>query len=119
MGVKDEKTYEILKEDAYAPLIEFLKSINVEKLDESNVFGRYFAKKSRVEQAKIIVDKYVEYINDEEMYEFPKEYYDVFVENILLLENALKSGKSPLSLRKVYLEECIERGRDALKKISI
>ncbi|MBR6067820.1 MAG: hypothetical protein IKP45_08460 [Bacteroidales bacterium] len=119
MGVKDEETYEILKEDAYAPLIEFLKSINVEKLDESNAFGRYFAKKSRVEQAKIIVDKYVEYINDEEMYEFPKEYYDVFVENILLLEDALKSGGIPLSLRKVYLEECIERGRDALKKISI
>lgn len=119
MGVKDEETYEILKEDAYAPLIEFLKSINMEKLDESNVFGRYFAKMSKTEQAKIIVDKYVAYINDEEMYEFPKEYYNIFVENIALLEDTLKKGTFSPKLRKVYLEECIENGKTALKKISI
>ena len=119
MGVKDIETYNTLMEEAYAPLIEFLKSIDVEKVEESNVFGRYFAKKTKVEQAKIIVDKFVAYIEDEDVYEFPKEFYDVFVENILFLENSLEKGDYPQSLRRVYIEECIENGKNGLKKISI
>lgn len=119
IGVKDVETYNTLIEDAYAPLIEFVNNIGIVKLDESNVFGKYFAKKSKVEQAKIIVDKFVAYIEDEEMYELPKKYYDLFVENISFLEESLKKGTYPTTLRKIYLEECIENGKNALKKLSI
>lgn len=42
IGLKDAETYNTLIEDAYAPLIEFVNSIGIVKLDESNVFGKYF-----------------------------------------------------------------------------
>ena len=121
----DCKTFDVkvqensLNKQQKEALIEFVNNIGIVKLDESNVFGKYFAKKSKVEQAKIIVDKFVAYIEDEEMYELPKKYYDLFVENISFLEESLKKGTYPTTLREIYLEECIENGKNALKKLSI
>ena len=43
---------ELKNEDAYAPLIEFLENISAETIEENNVIGRYFAKKTKAEQAK-------------------------------------------------------------------
>ena len=110
---------ELKNEDAYAPLIEFLENISAETIEENNVIGRYFAKKTKAEQAKMIIDKFIAFIEDEDLYEFPKGIYDVFADNISLLKNALEKGDYPQSLRKVYIEECIEKGENALKKISI
>ena len=110
---------ELKNEDAYAPLIEFLENISAETIEENNVIGRYFAKKTKAEQAKMIIDKFIAFIEDEDLYEFPKGIYDVFADNISLLKNALEKGDYPQSLRKVYIEEWIEKGENALKKISI
>ena len=106
---------ELKNKDVYTPLIEFLENIST----DDNVLGRYFAMKTKTEQAKMIIDKFIAFIEDEDLYEFPKGIYDVFADNISLLKNAFEKGDYPQSLRKVYIEECIEKGENALKKISI
>ena len=98
-------------------LAEFLKTIYPEKLEEGNVLGRYFAKKSKVEQAKMIVDTFVATIEIENMRELPEDIYNVFEENLSVIENALKTGNCPQSLRKDYFEECWTNGMKTLKKL--
>lgn len=98
-------------------LAEFLEKIYPKKLEESNVLGRYFAKKSKVEQAKMIVDTFVATIEIENMRELPEDIYNVFEENLSVIENALKTGNCPQNFRKDYFEECLNNGMKTLKKI--
>ena len=98
-------------------LAEFLKNIYPEKLEEGNVLGRYFAKKSKVEQAKMIVDTFVATIEIENVHELPEDIYNVFEENLSVIENALKNGNCPQRIRKDYLEECLSNGMKTLKKL--
>ena len=98
-------------------LTEFLEKIHPEKLEEGNVLGRYFAKKSKVEQAKMIVDTFVATIETVNMLELPENIYNVFEENLFVIENALKNGSCPQNFRKDYFEECLNNGMKTLKKL--
>ena len=98
-------------------LTEFLEKIHPEKLEEGNVLGRYFAKKSKVEQAKMIVDTFVATIETVNMIELPEKIYNVFEENLFIIENALKNGSCPQNFRKDYFEECLNNGMKTLKKL--
>ena len=98
-------------------LAEFLEKIYPEKLEEGNVLGRYFAKISKVEQAKMIVDTFVATIEIENMRELPEDIYNVFEENLSVIENALKNENCPQNFRKDYFEECLNNGMKTLKKL--
>ena len=56
--------------ELYEEFFEFVKRVNNRQLNDS-VFDRYFSKKIKIEQSKIIADKIIGLVEDAGIYELP------------------------------------------------
>ena len=117
-GLKDKDTYDRFIKDAYGEFIDFLKRIEEKRIDEKNVLDSYYAVKSELEQSKMIVDKFVGYV-EAEFYEFPQYLYDKFREYLDYLKKERRAGRVPDGRMRLHINECIKNGEKAFKKISV
>ena len=108
----------IQNKDAYGEFIDFLKRIEEKRIDEKNVLDSYYAVKSELEQSKMIVDKFVGYV-EAEFYEFPQYLYDKFREYLDYLKKERRAGRVPDGRMRLHINECIKNGEKAFKKISV
>lgn len=117
-GLKDQDTYDIMLEDAYGPLLDFIDRVNNNKLNENKVYDRYFSKKSEIEQSKMIIDRFIEMVENEKVYELPPILYQEFYKRLVFLNNAVKNDTCPENIKE-YVIECIENGKSAFDKVNI
>ena len=116
-GIKGQSAYEILLEDAYGPLLDFIKRVESGNLNES-VYDRYFAKLSPIEQSKLIVDRIVSVVFDDGIYELPPEIYYELQTQIEALKMYLKQGLCEKE-RIIHIKDCIENGEKVLSLVTI
>ena len=99
--------------ELYEEFFEFVKRVNNRQLNDS-VFDRYFSKKIKIEQSKIIADKIIGLVEDAGIYELP-----LYGE----LNRRLKDIRFEMEVGHCYperikfMKECLEWGERVLAKI--
>lgn len=118
-GLKDKETYNELVRDAYGPLIDFLKRVDADSLDERLVYDRYFVQHTRLEKAKMIADKIITKISNENFYDLPQYLYDKFEETLNYLRGERSAGRIPEGRMRLHIDECIKNAEEALNMVSV
>lgn len=97
---------------------DFLKRIHNGTLNENSAYEKYFLTQTPYEQAKMIVDAFIEVVNDHKIYELPEDSYSMIKENLSVVAKAIRSDElSPR--RKIYFRECLKKGEKAFSKVSV
>lgn len=82
------------------------------------VVEEQFSNQSKIEQSKMIVDKFIDIIENGDIYEFPENLYNEFKKHLNFIEESINQNNI-IPKQKVYFIECLNNGKRAFSKISI
>ena len=100
--------------ELYEEFFEFVNRVNNRQLNDS-VFDRYFSKKIKVEQSKIIADKIIGLVEDAEIYELPL--YGELNRRLKDIRFEMENCNCCYPERIRFMNECLEWGERVLAKI--